>query len=154
MSSYQWGSYNESDESFGVHRVHMVVYPPSTTRGERAWLRVWRAWPILGLICGVAAYGIAAGQVGSAMAIVVAVAIPGAIAIGLAIRVRGIRSQVAEVLTLSPPHASHFSRGTAALLVAQRLIDSSDLHRHGKLDDVAYRRDWQRAYDYLRGAVV
>lgn len=89
MSSYQWGSYNESDESFGVHRVHMVVYPPSTTRGERAWLRVWRAWPILGLICGVAAYGIAAGQVGSAMAIVVAVAIPGAIAIGLAIRVRG-----------------------------------------------------------------
>ncbi|NMN99973.1 hypothetical protein HH308_01940 [Gordonia sp. TBRC 11910] len=151
MTSYQWGSYSESDECYGLHRIHMVVYPPATSSGDRTWLRVWRAWPIVGLLVGAALYSLIAGQLSTAPAMTVAVVVPLAVGAGLAVRVRAIRSQVAEVLTLTPPRA-RFGHPAAGLIVAERLIDASARHRRGELDDAAYRRDWQRAYDYLRGA--
>ncbi|MFW0790412.1 DUF6611 family protein [Gordonia sp. CPCC 205333] len=149
MASYQWGSYTESDECYGLHRVHMVVFPPECSRNDRGWLRAWRAWPIVGIICGIVLFFVVAGHLATPLAVVVSIAIPLVLTIAMAVRVRGIRTRVAEVLTLAPPNTRYFAGGTAALLVAQRLIESSDQYRHGQLDASAYRRDWQRAYDYI-----
>lgn len=127
----------------------MVVFPPGCSRSDRGWLRAWRAWPIVGIIIGIGVFFFAAGHLATPLAVVVAIAIPVTLTIAMAVRVRGIRTQVAEVLTLAPPNTRYFAGGTAALLVAQRLIESSDQYRHGQLDAHAYQRDWQRAYEYI-----
>lgn len=150
MATYQWGSYSESDECYGLHRVHMVVYPPTSTRADRGWLRLWRSWSIVGLILGIGVFAASATVMGTLPAAIIGAAVPLGIAIALACRVHNVRTEVAEILSLIPPDSRYYVGGSAAILVAQRLIEASDLRRSGQLDSAAYRRDWQRAYDYAR----
>jgi len=45
-----WGSLGVSPSRYGVTRHRLVVFPPGISPDERMLLRLWRSWPIWGML--------------------------------------------------------------------------------------------------------
>lgn len=45
-----WGAAEVRLSRFGVTQYRLLVYPPGLNRSERRWLRLWRGWPLWGVL--------------------------------------------------------------------------------------------------------
>lgn len=147
-----WGVINVRVGDSGVAGYQLVVYPPGISPDERRRLRVWRAWPLLGLLLWTGGEFLLGTlrQSFSAQAVLVAVVLgSGVCALS---RAGSIRARVRTMsLTVAPPDRCDPDRASrnevrrlAALLLAadQRL-------RRGEISAVDHELIWWRLYDRM-----
>ncbi len=112
----------------------LVVFPPGTTRGERARLRAWSTWPGVGALLAVAVMAALAGSPG--LGTVAAVVVYAAGFVTLARATRRLRPGVRSV-TVTTFHGNGrpevhgdvrlLRRSLAALAVTERALRAGDL---------------------------
>jgi hypothetical protein len=59
---HRWGSIDIRPDRFGLTRYRLVVYPPGISETERRRVRLWRGWPLWGVLLWIASE-ICLGQV-------------------------------------------------------------------------------------------
>jgi hypothetical protein len=48
-----WGSMNITPGRYGLMKYRLTLYPPGISDEERRWLRLWRGWPVWGVLAWV-----------------------------------------------------------------------------------------------------
>lgn len=138
---------------YGVRHYRLVIYPPGTNTADRRLARVWRAWPIGGVVLVLLAV-VLLGSAVSSPRTVLAVALAAYVSIGalLFLLAGPARVQVRSMsITLMPgaTDAQQRRRYTEWETLTDMLTRADHMLRTGAISPVEYEATWWRAYDRL-----
>lgn len=153
----RWGSLAGGPVRVGGRQYHLVVFPPGTDDRDRRLLRLWRAWPVGGVLLALAALVVLRGPVGLPAALVVAPVV----FLGPLLWLRHtLRRQRRDLVVV---HADYlYGTGTPEDLVrckrlvalGTRLIDAERAFDNGELSPVDFQRIWGEVHAQARGLVT
>lgn len=150
--AHPWGAADVSADRFGVTRYRLVVYPPGIDRVDRRLVRLWRGWPVWGVLVWIGCEIWLTQIVGpwAALAISTTVALAsGALAALLAGDQRAqVRTMAVTVLAGQYDEPSLALRSRIETL-AGRLIDADERLRRRTIAPAEHEMAWWRVYDEL-----
>lgn len=150
LGAHDWGAFVTSFERYGVIRRQVIVYPPGITSDQRHRLRVWRAWPVIGITTAIATAVVLSGVVGPTAGFFFGIIVSVLVCIALAHRAEDTRRSVRslggiEVPGMPDDPSRRHSR--AAQAIASDLSGAEDAWRRGELTRVGYEQVWHTAYE-------
>ncbi|MDL9980414.1 DUF6611 family protein [Microbacterium sp. ASV49] len=150
LGAHDWGGFVTSFERYGVIRRQVIVYPPGITSDQRHRLRVWRAWPLIGIATAIAVAVVLSGIVGPTAGFFFGVIVSALVCVALAHRAGDTRHLVRSLGGIEVPGvpddpSRRLSR--AARAIAVDLSGAEDAWRRGELTRVAYEQVWHTAYE-------
>jgi hypothetical protein len=142
------GVFDVRPDRFGMTRYRLTVYPPGITDDERRRLRVWRSWPVWGLLWWLGCQIVTSQFSGPWTALALATA--STLAAGLVARAGagGARVHTLHAMVMA---GHHDPVATAARARLEGLADELQLAdqqlRAGALNAVGHEAIWWRVYD-------
>jgi len=149
--AHPWGSIHSSVDRRGTTSFVLVVFPPGLSAAGRRRVRLWRAWPGIGLLLLMPT--LVVGHLMGSVRVAFAVAIMCYLALGFAAfrAASPGRAQVRELWTTDSPEEG--KAGELRLVLLERLVDAlaqAEIARErGLWGADEFRRTWAEVYDEL-----
>lgn len=148
-----WGSFSAGAGRYGVCRYRLVVFPPGISSMQRRRLRLWRGWPVWGLVAWLAvAVGLTSLGASGTTVLVVATAVlvvSGVVArrtagtLPGAVRTIDLTTIPGYDVPAGMPTPKSIADTLAELRSADRLLE------RGVINPVEHELIWQRVYDSI-----
>lgn len=146
---FPWGSVAITAGHYGRIRYRLIVYPPGISDTQRRWLRLWRVWPLWGVVGWICLQVGLSGLVGPWEAVIISTAACLGCGIVAAVRAGESRHRVCTLTSLVM--ADRNEPGTAVvrdklLEMSRSLLKADAMLRKGEISVAAYEMTWWRVY--------
>jgi hypothetical protein len=148
----RWGSFDVYPSRYGVTRYRLVVFPPGISAEDRRLLRLWRSWPIWGMVLFLVSELFLTQLASAGMALVVAAVLaigPGAAAMVLTTHVRTRVRSLSVVRVAGYPDAATMFAFSELTALAETLADADTRHSRGDLSAVDHEAAVWRVYEQM-----
>ncbi|OBF25121.1 hypothetical protein A5727_05565 [Mycobacterium sp. ACS4331] len=146
-----WGTLQIRPDRFGT-RYLLVVYPPGITAAERRRVRIWRGWPLWGLMFGLIMAAPLTRTLGTLTGVVVAAGlalVAGAVAFSRAGHAR-IQVRTAGGLMLATAYDPAAARACRRIeTLASTLLQADGHLRAGDITPTEHELIWWSVYDAI-----
>jgi hypothetical protein len=151
--AHPWGSFDATVTRYGVRRYRLIMYPPGTTVADRRLARLWRGWPITGVVLGLLAVMLL-GDVASPPNTVLAYAVAASVGIGalLFLRAGSARVPVRSMSIILMPKAADVRerrRHAEWQALVHMLTRADEMLATGAISPVEHEAVWWEAYERL-----
>lgn len=151
--AHPWGFFDATISRYGVRRYRLILYPPGTTVADRQLARLWRGWPITGVVLGLLAVMLL-GDVAFSPTTVLAYAVAASVCVGalLFLRAGSARVPVRSMSIILMPKAADVRerRRYAEWQALVRMLTRADeMLVAGAISPVEHEAVWWEAYDRL-----
>jgi hypothetical protein len=151
-----WGSLTISPSRYGVTRHHLVVYPPGISADDRMLLRLWRSWPIWGMLTWLVMEMFLVPTIGPNPALAISIGVclgAGALLMAMAGANRTRVRTLTVVRMAGVVDAVAVDRYAELYALAHALADADRTLAAGELSTVDHEAVVWRVYDRLSTAV-
>jgi hypothetical protein len=151
-SGPRWGSFDVYPSRYGVTRYRLVVFPPGISAEDRRLLRLWRSWPIWGIVLFLVSELFLTQLTPAATALAVSAVLaigPGAAAMVLTSHVRTRVRSMSVVRVAGYPDASTMFAFSELAALAETLADADTRQTQGELSAVDHEAAVWRVYDQM-----
>lgn len=151
----RWGSYTVAVGRYGSVGYRLVVYPPGISARQRRWVRLWRGWPILGLVCVLGAFMMMAEA--GAPKLVILTGCTAFYALGAVAVARGagpVRKQVIELTAARStlvPDSRHTGECRYVSSLAATLANADQALQEGLSTPAQHEMVWSVIYSKAEG---
>ena len=152
--AHLWGSCDAMVGRYGVRRYRLVIYPPGISTADRQLARLWRGWPITGIVLGLLAV-VLLGNVAASPDTVLAFALTVYVGVGFLLFLRAgptrVRVRSMSIMLMpKAPDPRELRRYSEWQRLAHLLTRADRMLRTGAISVVEHEAMWWEAYDGLK----